>query len=46
MDLVLTVGQYNLISMVLNSFGVQLDGDVTGFPETKLPDKSRRSLTK
>lgn len=33
MDLVFTVGQYNLVSMALNSFGVQLDDDVTGFPE-------------
>ena len=33
MDLVFTVGQYNLVSMALNSFGVQLDPDVTGFPE-------------
>jgi hypothetical protein len=28
MDLVFTVGQYNLVSMALNSFGVQLDDDV------------------
>jgi alkylhydroperoxidase family enzyme len=28
MDLVFTVGQYNLVSMVLNSFGVQLDSGV------------------
>lgn len=33
MDLVFTVGQYNLVSMALNSFGVQLDPDVEGFPE-------------
>lgn len=32
MDLVFTVGQYNLISMALNSFGVQLDAGLTGFP--------------
>ncbi len=32
MDLVATVGQYNLISMLLNSFGVQLDEGVPGFP--------------
>lgn len=31
-DLVFTVGTYNLVSMALNSFGVQLDEDVTGFP--------------
>ena len=28
MDLVFTVGQYNLVSMALNSFGVQLDEGV------------------
>ena len=28
MDLVFTVGQYNLVSMALNSFGVQLDDGV------------------
>jgi hypothetical protein len=39
MDLVLTVGQYNLISMALNSFGVQLDRNATGFPKTNLPEK-------
>jgi len=32
-DLVLTVGQYNMIAMALNSFGVQLGEGVTGFPE-------------
>jgi 4-carboxymuconolactone decarboxylase len=31
MDVVFTVGQYNLVSMALNSFGVQLDEGVTGF---------------
>jgi 4-carboxymuconolactone decarboxylase len=32
MDLVYTVGVYNLASMVLNSLGVELDLNVTGFP--------------
>jgi alkylhydroperoxidase family enzyme len=32
MDLVFTVGQYNLVSMALNTFGVQLDAGVEGFP--------------
>ncbi len=32
MDLVMTVGQYNLVSMLLNTFGVQLDPGFTGFP--------------
>lgn len=31
MDLVFTVGQYNMVSMALNSFGVQLDDDIEGF---------------
>ena len=33
MDLVMTVGQYTLVSMLLNSFGVQLDPGVGGFPQ-------------
>jgi 4-carboxymuconolactone decarboxylase len=32
MDLVFTVGQYTLVSMALNSFGVQLDDGIAGFP--------------
>ncbi len=35
MDTVFTVGQYNLVSMALNSFGVQLDPGLTGFPASK-----------
>lgn len=31
MDLVFTVGQYNLVSMALNSFGVQLEEGFSGF---------------
>lgn len=31
MDLVFTCGQYTLVSMALNSFGVQLDPDIKGF---------------
>ncbi len=31
-DLVFTVGQYNLVSMALNTFGVQLDDGIEGFP--------------
>lgn len=31
MDVVFTVGQYNLVSMALNSFGVQLDADLPGW---------------
>jgi alkylhydroperoxidase family enzyme len=33
MDVVFTVGTYNLVSMLLNSWGVQLDEGFTGFPE-------------
>jgi len=33
MDLVFTVGQYHVVSMALNSFGVQLDDGLTGFPD-------------
>ncbi len=32
-DLVFTVGQYNLVSMVLNTLGIQLEEDVDGFPK-------------
>jgi len=33
MDLIFTVGQYNLVSMALNTLGVQLDEGVQGFPK-------------
>jgi 4-carboxymuconolactone decarboxylase len=33
MDLVFTIGQYTMVSMALNSFGVQLDAGITGLPE-------------
>ena len=33
MDFVFTVGQYTLVSMALNTFGVQLDDGVPGFPD-------------
>ncbi|MFX0139544.1 MAG: carboxymuconolactone decarboxylase family protein [Candidatus Hodarchaeota archaeon] len=33
LDLIFTVGQYNLICMALNTLGVQLDGWINGFPE-------------
>jgi 4-carboxymuconolactone decarboxylase len=32
-DVVMTVGQYHLVSMTLNSLGVQLDPGVPGFPQ-------------
>jgi alkylhydroperoxidase family enzyme len=35
MDVVTTVGHYKLVSMFLNSFGVQLDESVPGFPKGK-----------
>jgi 4-carboxymuconolactone decarboxylase len=31
MDVVFAVGQYQLVSMALNTFGVQLDKGVKGF---------------
>ena len=34
-DLVGTVGQYTLVSMLLNTFGVQLEQGVPGFPKGK-----------
>jgi alkylhydroperoxidase family enzyme len=33
MDVVFTVGQYNLVAMALKTFGVQLDEGFTGFPD-------------
>jgi 4-carboxymuconolactone decarboxylase len=35
MDVVFTVGNYNLVSMALNTFGVQLDPGLKGFPAGK-----------
>ncbi len=32
MDLIFTVGQYRMVAMALNSFGVQLEEGVGGFP--------------
>ncbi len=32
-DLVFTVGEYNLVSMALNSFGVPFDDDLEAYPE-------------
>jgi 4-carboxymuconolactone decarboxylase len=33
MDIVFAVGEYNLVSMALNSFGVQLEEGLEGFPK-------------
>jgi hypothetical protein len=33
MDLVMTVAQYTQVSMMLNSFGVQLDDDLSSDPD-------------
>jgi len=35
MDFVFTVGQYNLVSMALRSFGVELDDFLEGFPKVQ-----------
>jgi 4-carboxymuconolactone decarboxylase len=32
MDVIFTVGQYNLVSMALNTLGVQQDEGFPGFP--------------
>ncbi len=37
MDLVFTVGQYQLVSMALNSLGVQLEEDVERLPDGRRP---------
>lgn len=37
MDVVFAVGQYTLVSMALNTFGVQLDDGLIGFPQGKRP---------
>lgn len=37
MDLIFTVGQYQLVSMALNSLGVQLDPGLQRLPEGKRP---------
>ena len=37
MDLVFTVGQYTQVSMLLNSFGVQLDPGLPGDPDLQQP---------
>jgi 4-carboxymuconolactone decarboxylase len=41
MDLVFTVGQYTLVSMALNSFGVPLDPGLEGFPSEPAPRSNR-----
>lgn len=33
LDLIFTVGQYNLVSMVLNTLGIQLEKGTKGFPK-------------
>jgi hypothetical protein len=33
LDLIFTVGQYNLVSMALNTLGVQLDEGIAGFEQ-------------
>ncbi len=38
MDLVFTVGQYNLVSMALRSFGVELDDGLEPFPDLEASD--------
>ncbi|MBN1381898.1 MAG: carboxymuconolactone decarboxylase family protein [Deltaproteobacteria bacterium] len=35
-DLIMTVGNYNMVSMFLNSVGVQLDPKLVGFPDDRI----------
>ena len=42
LDLVFTVGQYHLVSMALNTFGVERDDGVTGFRSQLAPEPARR----
>jgi 4-carboxymuconolactone decarboxylase len=35
-DLIMTVGSYNTVSMFLNTVGVQLDPNLDGFPDTRV----------
>lgn len=35
MDLIFAIGQYTLVSMALNSLGVQLDDGIAGFPDER-----------
>lgn len=42
-DIVFTVAYYNLASMLLNSLGVELDQNVTGFPNTVHSDPKHPS---
>ena len=37
MDTIFTVGQYNLVSMALNSLGVELDPGLDGFSRWRRP---------
>jgi alkylhydroperoxidase family enzyme len=39
-DVVFTVGQYTLVSMALNTLGVQLDPGLEGFPKEPAPGSS------
>lgn len=40
-DVIMTVAQYNLVSMFLNTAGVQLDKGIPGFPKTKGKQNSK-----
>lgn len=39
LDIIFTVGQYNLVSWALNSLGVPQDKGIPGFPEGSNPNK-------
>jgi 4-carboxymuconolactone decarboxylase len=40
MDLVFTVGAYDMLAMAFGTFGLELDSGLTGFPETRTDDGS------
>jgi alkylhydroperoxidase family enzyme len=43
MDLIFAVGQYQLVSMALNSLGVEIDEGVPGFPDGAGPEPPSRA---
>jgi 4-carboxymuconolactone decarboxylase len=40
MDLVFTVGAYDMLAMAFDTFGLELDSGLSGFPETRTRDGS------
>ena len=44
MDVIFTVGDYNMVSWALNSLGVQLEKGVPGFPQLTFKDRFKSDL--